>query len=96
MATNIEPSGAIQSAKKWLLAAYSGADERIGNIGLEEVRWSRGRWEITLGFNREWDLGGDAANFVAGALSNPKRQFKVVVVSGSDNAILELRNREAA
>jgi hypothetical protein len=35
-------------------SAYS--DEHIENIGVEEVRWKDGNWEITLGFNQAWEL----------------------------------------
>ena len=34
-------------------------DERISNVGLEEIELRDGRfWEVTVGFSRPWDQGG--------------------------------------
>lgn len=89
---NLEPPDAVRRAKKWLTEMF--ADERIGNIGLEEVRWSDGRWEITLGFSRAWEAGLLAT--LAPTAYRPEREYKVVVISDSDQSIVEMRNREAA
>jgi len=97
MAEDIRPNDAIQAAKKWLADIYS--DENIERIGLEGVRWHDGYWEITLGFYRSAidrrETGLTAQNVLA-ALSSPQRVFKIVVVSGNDNRIVELRDREVA
>jgi hypothetical protein len=97
MAEDIRPNDAIRAAKKWLADIY--ADENIDRIGLEGVRWHEGNWEITLGFSRsaidKRETGLSAQNVLA-ALSNPQRVFKIVVVSGNDNHIVELRDREVA
>ena len=90
---NLEPAEAIRTAKQWLAATYS--DERIGNIGLEEVRWRAGKWEITLGFNRVWDPASQMSSLL-GEYPKGGREYKVVVVSGKDNSIVEMRNYEAA
>ncbi len=93
MAKELEPSEAVRHAKRWLASVY--ADEKIENLGLEEVRWKGGNWEITLGFDRY--AGGPGIPL--GSLSSfvkPRRDYKVVVVSGEDNSVIEMRNREPA
>jgi hypothetical protein len=93
MATDIEPSEAIRRAKHWLASAYS--DEHVQNIGLEEVRWRDGNWEITLGFNRGWELPSSFSQALVSAIGQSnKRDYKLLVVSGVDNSVVEMRNRE--
>jgi hypothetical protein len=91
---DLEPTEAIRAAKKWLAETYS--DEKIGYIGLEEVRWKGGKWEITLGFNRSWDIGSQFTTVLGAGYLKERREYKVIVVSGKDNSIVEMRNREAA
>jgi hypothetical protein len=91
---DLEPTNAIRAAKKWLAETYS--DEKIGHIGLEEVRWKGGKWEITLGFNRLWDFDSEISSMLGRAYSKEGREYKVLVVSGKDNSVVEMRNREAA
>jgi len=93
MSKELEPSEAIRRAKAWLASIY--ADEKITNIGLEEVRWIGGKWEITLGFDR-FPPDYDAMPAFVAALAKLRRDYKVIVISGKDNAIIEMRNREAA
>lgn len=91
MTKELEPSVAVRHAKGWLASVYS--DEQIQNLGLEEVRWKGGNWEITLGFDR---CAGDPG-IPSGSLPawvKPRRDYKVVVVSGEDNSVIEMRNRE--
>jgi hypothetical protein len=97
MPKELEPNEAVRHAKRWLASIYS--DERIENVGLKEVRWRGGNWEITLGFDRypqevprETD---NRASSIIAALSRPRRDYKVIVVSGEDNSVIEMRNREA-
>ncbi len=91
---DLEPAQAIRAAKKWLAETYS--DEKIGHIGLEEVRWKGGKWEITLGFNRLWDINAQLSSLMGAGFSKESREYKVVVVSGKDNSVVEMRNREVA
>jgi hypothetical protein len=93
MATDIEPSEAIRKAKQWLASAYS--DEHVENIGLEEVRWKDGNWEITLGFNRAWEQPSSLSQVLVSAIGQRnKRDYKLLVVHGADNSVVEMRNRE--
>jgi len=91
---DLEPAKEIRAAKKWLAETYS--DEKIGHIGLEEVRWKGGKWEITLGFNRLWDINAQLSSLMGAGFSKESREYKVVVVSGKDNSVVEMRNREVA
>jgi hypothetical protein len=92
MTKELEPSQAVRHAKQWLKSIY--ADEKIENVGLEEVRWRNENWEITLGFDRFQDIAVLPA-VVIPALSRPRRDYKVIVISGENNAVIEMRNREA-
>ena len=98
MPKELEPNEAVRHAKRWLASIYS--DEKTENVGLEEVRWRGGNWEITLGFDRYSEEVPDdtesRASSIMAALSRPRRDYKVIVVSGEDNSVIEMRNREAA
>ncbi|MGC2784089.1 MAG: hypothetical protein WA397_09710 [Roseiarcus sp.] len=94
MPKELEPSEAVRHAKHWLASIY--ADEGIENVGLEEVRWKAGNWEITLGFDRFTD--DPVFGRMPAALRGPskgRREYKVIVLSGKDNSVIEMRNREA-
>ena len=97
MVEDIRPEGAVRAAKKWLAEVY--ADERIDRIGLEEVRWHDGNWEITLGFNRTDDDKTAASTpmlEMTDLYSRRSRVYKVLVVAGNDNHVMEMRDREVA
>ena len=92
--SDLEPSDAVRHAKKWVATVYS--DERIENLGLEEVKWKGGNWEITLGFDRYPQDGEGRTSALVASLTRPRRDYKVIVVSGGDNNVIEMRNREVA
>ena len=107
MAEDIRPEQAVRAAKAWMAQIY--AEEHIAKISLEEVRFRDGNWEITLGFNREEPAEISADSSVGGLLvgANPlsaalrsiasqRRIYKVVVVAGNDNRVMEMRDREVA
>ena len=93
MTKELDASEAVRHAKTWLASIYS--DERIANLGLEEVRWKDGNWEITLGFDRFplADLAG--IPMIELMTTKSRRDYKVIVLSGADNSVTEMRNREA-
>ena len=90
-----DPQVAVKIAKEWLASQL--ADEGIANIGLEEVRWNKNVWEITLGFSRPWDI----ARYSIPDIQTPgnrllPRTYKVIRVNEAKKAVIEMRNREAA
>lgn len=92
MSKELDPSEAVRHAKRWLASVY--ADERIKNLGLEEVRFQSGNWEITLGFDRLPQDGIVESSWMM-LFSKPRREYKVIVLSGEDSTVIEMRNREA-
>jgi hypothetical protein len=87
---NLDTKQAVKFAKEWVASQYS--DEGIDDLGLEEIRWNDGYWEITLGFSRRWDRAG----LVGLTGSTRPRVYKVVTVSDANGEVTSLRNREAA
>ena len=85
---------AVGLAKQHILDLF--ADEKITNLGLEEVELDEqaNEWIITLGFSRPWD---EPRNAVAAlAQSNlPRRSYKVVRISDKLNHVVSVKNREA-
>lgn len=86
---------AVARAKTYLAELYS--DEKISNVGLEEVELNdqSNTWTITIGFSRPWD---EPRNPFAAITSQPlvlKRSYKIVRVSNIDGTILSVKNRDA-
>lgn len=96
MAENIRPEAAVRAAKEWLAQIY--ADEPIARISLEEVRFREGNWEITLGFNRldQDEPESGPLKGITEMLSRRNRIYKVLVVAGNDDHVMEMRDREVA
>ena len=44
---------AIAVAKSYVSTVYQ--EEGVFNIGLEEVLFDNGTWDVTIGFSRPWD-----------------------------------------
>lgn len=95
MAEDIRPEAAVRAAKSWLAKVY--ADEPIARIALEEVRFRDGNWEITLGFSRV-DPDSQESHFeeLGDLYARRRRVYKVLVVAGNDNHVMEMRDREVA
>lgn len=91
MGEDIRPESAVRAAKKWLAEIY--AEESIARIGLEEVRFRDGNWEITLGFDRNHSDQSATHDLYA---ARRHRIYKVLVVAGNDNHVMEMRDREVA
>jgi hypothetical protein len=89
---NLDSKEAVKLAKDWLAGQMS--EEGIADIGLEEVRWNNGEWEITLGFSRKWDQTFAALAGIGGA-SRP-RTYRVITVSDAEKRVSAMRIREAA
>jgi len=94
MVGDIRPEAAVRAAKVWLAQVY--AEESIARVSLEEVRFRDGNWEITLGFIRPDLDDPDRSALEAGFYERRHRIYKVLVVAGNDNHIIEMRDREVA
>jgi hypothetical protein len=81
----------VQIAKRWLSEQY--ADEEIHDIGLEEVRLSKGCWEITLGFGRKKPRSENSILPIS-ILYPLDRIFKVITISDKTGEIISMRNRD--
>jgi hypothetical protein len=93
MTEDIRPESAVRAAEAWLAQIY--ADVAIARISLEEVRFRDGKWEITLGFNRVNPDASESQFKARDALqARRSRIYKILVVAGNDNHVMEMRDRE--
>ncbi|MBV9556631.1 MAG: hypothetical protein JO254_06095 [Pseudolabrys sp.] len=84
---------AIAVAKKYINDVL--ADEKIGNISLEEIEFNdrAGTWSVTVGFSRPWE--DDSGIGVGARLFVPRRRdSKVVRIRDADQRVISLKNRE--
>jgi hypothetical protein len=81
---------AVALAKQYVGEVF--ANEPISDLGLEEVEFddSSGTWLITIGFRRQWQVGG------LGPFIERKREYKVVRISDPDKKMISVKNREPA
>lgn len=72
------------------------ADERISDLGLEEVEFDEANqeWVITVGFSRPWDYPAQRTGLsVLSPPSDPHRVYKVLrIATGGD--VLSVKNRK--
>lgn len=91
----MEVKEAITIAKNYIADIYQ--DEGAFNIGLEEVEFRDGIWEVTVGFSRRWDR--PPSNPFAIASGQPQdtravgRTYKIVEVHDDSQEVLGVRNR---
>ena len=89
---------AIARAKIFLSELF--ADEKISDLSLEEVRFEKGEWRITLGFYRPL-ADGHIPDILRSQLSavsfmrQKERTYKVVTISDDTGGLIAIRNREA-
>lgn len=90
----------VAVARQWVVEAY--ADEKIVDVGLEELRLEDDVWEITIGFKRKRShprrspfvgLSGPLAE----ALDNKgfEPALKVVSISDKSGEVIAMRDRLA-
>ena len=89
---------AVHVAKEYISTIYS--DEGIENIGLEEVKFddSRNQWNVTIGFLRPWDQGGNFAKTLehvqgSGPVGWKRRSFKVVEIDDKSARVIAVTHR---
>lgn len=88
----MEVREAVATAKSYLAEFF--ADEKIENLGLEEVELdeSTNTWRITLGFSRPWDR----AITPLSPFQPRQRAYKVVQISADNGKFISVKNREIA
>lgn len=91
------PKEAVIAAKAWVADIF--ADERIVNLGLEEVRFddAKKHWLITVGFLRTDTLPPDDTGHSSfGRLLTPgfRKSYKVVRIDNRNGEVLSVENRE--
>jgi len=89
---------AIRTAKEQLASFF--ADEKIKNVGLEEVDYSEEdkEWRITLGFSRPWNEPKGLIAEAQAQIGHGKieRIYKIVHIPESGAQRVRLTNREIA
>jgi hypothetical protein len=89
----MEVREAVKKAMEYFSEVF--AEERPGNIGLEEVVLNdeTDAWEITVGFSRPWDYqpAGLGSSLYP---KPPTRQYKVVMVDNATGAVKSIKIRE--
>ncbi|MDR3555734.1 MAG: hypothetical protein P4L55_13330 [Syntrophobacteraceae bacterium] len=87
---------AVSLAKNYLEDLF--ADEKIYNIGLEEVSFNdqTKTWSVTVGFSRPWDEPPNSLVSIARHIAYPARSYKVVEIvdAGSTGEVTAVKNRE--
>ena len=86
----IDTKTAIGLAKNWITEQF--AEEGVEDVGLEEVKFADGCWEITIGFSRPWDRKG-ITSLVGPSLL---RSYKVIVIKDETGEVVAMRTRQAA
>ncbi len=82
---------AITIAKDWVREALS--EEKVSNLGVEEIKSEGQAWKITVGFSRPWDA--NTAIFSLGTAQPPmRRSFKVLTIDDQTGEVLNMINRE--
>ena len=84
---------AVAQAKSYVADLFD--EERLTNIGLEEIELDAGvqQWIVTIGFSRPWDQPRNS--FAALATSPlPRRAYKVVRINSESGEVISVKNRE--
>jgi hypothetical protein len=89
----MDVKAAVATAKQHVADLF--ADEKITNLGLEEVEFhdADNTWHITLAFSRPWDTV--TSPFIALREGQvPKRSFKIIKISDNEGRVLSVKNRD--
>ena len=83
---------AVAQAKHEILDLF--ADEKLSDIGLEEVELDDqgNEWKVTIGFSRPWDEPRNSFETLAG--SGARRSYKIVSISNETERAISIKNRE--
>lgn len=82
---------AVRKAKDYIGELY--ADEGISRIGLEEIRFDRDAWDVTIGFVRSFN-DQPAGQLAAALLNAPRRRiYKIVRINPDTHDIVAMTHR---
>ena len=86
----MEVKKAVQVAKEHVLDLF--AEERVANLGLEEVEFDVGskEWVVILGFSRPWDEPRNTLAVLA-QTALPRRIYKAVRISDFDERVKSVK-----
>ena len=94
----MEVRQAVRTATDYVREIFS--DEKISNLGLEEVEYvpDRSEWLVTVGFSRPWDYpkrtGQPLSLFPNEVYEQPPdRDYKVVHVDETSGQVTAIKNR---
>lgn len=94
MQTIRQAKDVIALAKQYIADVYG--DEGAFNIGLEELSYDEGIWQVTLGFSREWDRL--PATVLSGMAGRPAlaRVFKALEIEDFSGQVRGIKDRPLA
>ncbi len=69
------------------------ADEKLGDIGLEEVAFEPEQrlWRVTIGFSRPWEV---TIGFLPVSGQGGGRIYKVLSLAADDGRVVSIRDRD--
>lgn len=74
MKTSLDMREAVRTAKRFITEYFD--DEKVTEIGLEEIKYQGDHLHITIGFVRPWD---SSRNYLTGEPTK-QRSYKVVLI----------------
>lgn len=77
MKTSVDMREAVRTAKQFITEYFD--DEKIAEIGLEEIKYQGDHLHITIGFVRPWDKSRDHLT----REMKTQRSYKVVRIDGN-------------
>jgi len=86
----VKSKEAIRIAKEYIADVFS--DERISQLGLEELKHNQGGWDVTLGFKRVWSVE-DSSPPMRLFTTPSKRVYKTIQID-EDGSITGLIHRD--
>ncbi len=96
--SKLDVKQAVMTAMQWLRDVYS--DEKLANVGLEEVAADENVWLVTVGFSRPWDFprsrrpGFDPlGDLFPREVPVPEREYKRVKVDAATGQVIGMEMR---
>ncbi|MDQ0467985.1 hypothetical protein [Labrys wisconsinensis] len=71
-------------------------DENITNLGLEEIDYNNGFWDVTVGFSRPWNTYRNPLAAITGAGdSTIRRAYRIIKIDNETENVLSMKRRDA-